>query len=127
MDEEAFDLICYQDKFYPYAMGHERFIDTLSHEFPQEKESIRQYVGLLESVGRSISPEQLPYCVTVSAKAAQTLACATKKRSDSIDASTLFAESNNYSLSDEEIADRLQKRPEVLASVTSGLILFIRH
>lgn len=59
MDEEAFDLICYQDKFYPYAMGHERFIDTLSHEFPKEKESIRQYVGLLKSVGRSISPEQL--------------------------------------------------------------------
>ena len=59
MDEAAFDVICYQDKFYPFAMGHERFAETLTHEFPKEKEALKRYVSLLDSVGRSISVEQL--------------------------------------------------------------------
>lgn len=59
MDEEAFDLICYRDKFYPFAMGHERFADTLAREFPKEKEALKQYVNMLDAVGRSISVEQL--------------------------------------------------------------------
>lgn len=59
MDEEAFDTICFQDKLYPYAMGHERFAETLSREFPKEREALQRYVRLLETVGQSISPEQL--------------------------------------------------------------------
>lgn len=59
MDEEAFDMICYQDKFYPFAMGHRRFAETLACEFPKEKEALGRYVDLLETVGRSISVEQL--------------------------------------------------------------------
>lgn len=59
MDEAAFDVVCYQDKFYPFAMGHERFAETLACEFPKEKEALKRYVSLLDSVGRSISVEQL--------------------------------------------------------------------
>lgn len=59
MDEDAFDVVCYQGKRYPYAMGHDRFAEILAREFPREKESIRNYVALLDAVGRSISPEQL--------------------------------------------------------------------
>lgn len=59
MDEEAFDMICYRDKFYSYAMGHARFADTLAREFPKEKEALHRYVAMLDTVGRSISVEQL--------------------------------------------------------------------
>lgn len=59
MDEEAFDMICYQDKFYPFAMGHARFAETLSREFPKEKEALTRYVRMLDAVGQSISIDQL--------------------------------------------------------------------
>lgn len=59
MDEAAFDMICYKDKLYPFAMGHERFAETLSRDFPKEKEALRQYVEMLDAVGRSISVDQL--------------------------------------------------------------------
>lgn len=59
MDEDAFDMICYRDKLYPFAMGHQRFADTLAHEFPKEKEALNRYVNMLDAVGRSISVEQL--------------------------------------------------------------------
>ncbi|WP_288207123.1 NAD(P)/FAD-dependent oxidoreductase [uncultured Parabacteroides sp.] len=59
MDEEAFDMICYKDKFYPFAMGHERFAETLTREFPKEKDALYRYVDMLDAVGRSISVEQL--------------------------------------------------------------------
>ena len=42
MDEAAFDVVCYQDKFYPFAMGHERFAETLTHEVPKEKEALKR-------------------------------------------------------------------------------------
>lgn len=59
MEEEAFDLIYYQGKAYPYAMGHTRFIETLSREFPKERENIRRYAEALCAVGASIGREQL--------------------------------------------------------------------
>lgn len=59
MDEEAFDMICYKDNFYPFAMGHERFAEALSCDFPKEKKALSQYVKMLDTVGRSIGIEQL--------------------------------------------------------------------
>lgn len=59
MEETAFDLICYKGKTYPYAMGHELFIERLSQAFPKEKDSIGRYVELLDVVGSSISCDQL--------------------------------------------------------------------
>ena len=59
MDEEAFDVISYQGRSFPYAMGYERFTERLAAEFPGEREAIRRYAGMLEAVGRSISPDQL--------------------------------------------------------------------
>ncbi|WP_370862181.1 phytoene desaturase family protein [Parabacteroides faecis] len=59
MDEDAFDTVCYRDKFYPFAMGHERFAETLAREFPGERESLGRYVAMLDAVGSSISVEQL--------------------------------------------------------------------
>lgn len=59
MDETGFDMIYYQGKAYPYAMGHTRFIETLSHKFPKERENIRRYTEALDTVGASINREQL--------------------------------------------------------------------
>ena len=39
MDEEVFDRIYYKDAIYDYAMGHERFMETLCHSFPHEREN----------------------------------------------------------------------------------------
>lgn len=59
MDPDAFDIIRYDGREYPYAMGHAHFADTLSHYFPSEKDAIRHYVRLLEETGRTISVEEL--------------------------------------------------------------------
>lgn len=59
LDADGFDVIHYQDKSYPFAMGHTRFAETLAGEFPKEKEALNRYVDRLDTIGRSISVEQL--------------------------------------------------------------------
>ena len=51
MDEEITEEIFIRDKCYTFPTGHERFIDTLSREFPQERENIIAYTNLLKSTG----------------------------------------------------------------------------
>ncbi|MDR1202192.1 MAG: NAD(P)/FAD-dependent oxidoreductase [Tannerellaceae bacterium] len=59
MDEEAFDRIHFEGKDYDFAMGHERFVETLARQFPKEKEALRNYAGMLRQTGRTIDIEQL--------------------------------------------------------------------
>lgn len=59
MDEEAFDRIYYKDKVYSYAMGHERFIETLCRSFPKERAHLKHYAEAIRSVGRLISVDHL--------------------------------------------------------------------
>lgn len=59
LDEDKFDLIHFRDKAYPYAIGHERFVDTLSREFPKEREGLREYVERLKTIGNGINTDQL--------------------------------------------------------------------
>ena len=59
LDENAFDKIFYKNRVYDYAMGYERFIDTLCQSFPHEKENLRQYTTLLKEVGNLISVDNL--------------------------------------------------------------------
>lgn len=56
LDEEAFDVIRYRDREYPFACGEERFVETLSACFPREREGIRQYAAALRQVGDLIHP-----------------------------------------------------------------------
>ena len=42
MDEEGFDRIYYKNAIYDYAMGHERFMETLCHSFPHERENLKR-------------------------------------------------------------------------------------
>ena len=59
MDEEVFDRIYYKDAIYDYAMGHERFMETLCHSFPHERENLKRYVAAIRSVGNLISIDHL--------------------------------------------------------------------
>ena len=59
LDENAFDKIFYKNRVYDYAMGYERFTDTLCQSFPHEKENLRQYTTLLKEVGNLISVDNL--------------------------------------------------------------------
>lgn len=59
MDEEGFDRIYYKNAIYDYAMGHERFMETLCHSFPHERENLKRYVAAIRSVGNLISTDHL--------------------------------------------------------------------
>lgn len=59
LDEDAFDIIRHNGQDYPFAMGHEHFIETLTRSFPKEKEAIRKYVSTIAAIGDTISVEQL--------------------------------------------------------------------
>ena len=59
LDENAFDKIFYKNRVYDYAMGYERFINTLCQSFPHEKENLRQYTTSLKEVGNLISVDNL--------------------------------------------------------------------
>ena len=59
LDENAFDKIFYKNRVYDYAMGYERFTDTLCQSFPHEKENLQQYTTLLKEVGNLISVDNL--------------------------------------------------------------------
>ena len=52
MDEEGFDRIYYKNAIYDYAMGHERFMETLCHSFPHERENLKRYVAANPVGGR---------------------------------------------------------------------------
>lgn len=59
MDEAAFDQIYYKDQTYSYAMGHDRFVETLSEAFPHERKNLQRYVGRLQEVGNLIGVDPL--------------------------------------------------------------------
>lgn len=54
LDEECFDEVVIGDERFSYAVGHERFIQTLSAAFPHEQAGIRAYTNLLREVGEHI-------------------------------------------------------------------------
>ena len=59
MDEEVFDRIYYKDAIYDYAMGYERFMETLCCSFPHERGNLKKYVTSIRSVGNLISIDHL--------------------------------------------------------------------
>ncbi len=54
LNEDAFDIIHFEGKDYKYAMGYENFIDTLSKDFPEEREGIIKYAKKLQEVKDSL-------------------------------------------------------------------------
>lgn len=59
LDEDNFDVICFPDGEYGYAMGHEHFVENLCRHFPEERQKLQQYAQKLKAVGELIGVEQL--------------------------------------------------------------------
>lgn len=52
MDLDAFDIISFDGdpKEYKLAQGHRRFVDSLSQQFPKEKEAIKTYSKMVQDI-----------------------------------------------------------------------------
>lgn len=59
LDADSFDTIFYKDRVYNYAVGHDRFVDSLAHSFPHERENLKAYVAILKDVARLIDIDNL--------------------------------------------------------------------
>lgn len=60
LDPMGFDRVTIGDRTYSYAEGHEAFVETLSRDFPHEREGLRQYSELMRYVGSHIYDAILP-------------------------------------------------------------------
>ena len=53
LDIDAFEKITFEGKEFSYAQGHDLFIETLSINFPEERQSIINYIDKLKEIGNS--------------------------------------------------------------------------
>ena len=49
LDADGFDHITIGDRTFRFAEGYDRFVETLAHDFPNEREHLRRYVEMLQS------------------------------------------------------------------------------
>jgi all-trans-retinol 13,14-reductase len=63
LDEDAFDKIVFlsDNKEYRFAQGYDRFAESLIVDFPDEKEAILEYCGMIRSVCRKFPMYNLEY------------------------------------------------------------------
>lgn len=54
LDEDCFDEVYIGNKSFPFANGHERFVERLSEYFPDQRQNLIKYVTLLKNVGDHI-------------------------------------------------------------------------
>ncbi len=60
LDEDGFDRFLFNDGTkYAHAMGYERFIDTLTKNFPDEYKGLKQFCRTIKDIGDLISPNVL--------------------------------------------------------------------
>ena len=50
LDADGFDRITIGQETFRFAEGYDRFVDTLSEQFPKEREALQQYVRMLKEV-----------------------------------------------------------------------------
>ena len=50
MDEDGFDEVVIGGKSYMFANGYERFAETLSEQFPHQRENLKKYADLLRNI-----------------------------------------------------------------------------
>lgn len=53
LDENAFDIISYNNNRYPSGMGYERYVEGFAGYFPDALKSLKQYVNILQKVANS--------------------------------------------------------------------------
>jgi len=54
LDPECADEIVIDGRSFPFATGHDLFVERLSEAFPAERENLRRYAGFLKGVGDGI-------------------------------------------------------------------------
>ncbi len=54
MDENGYDIIQYNDREYRYAMGYDRFTETMLGYFPKETEAISKYTEKMKEISGSV-------------------------------------------------------------------------
>ncbi len=54
MDEDGYDIVKYKDREYKFAMGYDRFIETMLQYFPKEREALMKYVAKLKEISQSV-------------------------------------------------------------------------
>lgn len=59
LDVDGFDRIYYNNRIFDYAIGHDNFVETLSHEFPGERDNLNNYIYMLRDIGNLISVDNL--------------------------------------------------------------------
>ncbi|MEG0499869.1 MAG: NAD(P)/FAD-dependent oxidoreductase [Rikenellaceae bacterium] len=59
LDNDAFDVVCYEGQEYNYAQGYGNFADTMATYFPDEERNIRKYTAEIEKICTLISVENL--------------------------------------------------------------------
>lgn len=53
LDENCFDRITFDSGEFPYAMGYENYVETLSRLFPNEKEGIKNYIDDIQRIAHA--------------------------------------------------------------------------
>ncbi|WP_320053234.1 NAD(P)/FAD-dependent oxidoreductase [uncultured Acetobacteroides sp.] len=59
LDDDAFDVINYEGNEYKYAMGYDRFVDTLAEKFPSERAGLTEYASRIKNICGLIGVENL--------------------------------------------------------------------
>ena len=54
MDEDGYDIVKYKDREYKFAMGYDRFIETMLEYFPKEREALMMYIAKIKEISQSI-------------------------------------------------------------------------
>ncbi len=54
LDTDCFDEVIIGDRPYAFANGHDRFVETLAGDFPNEREGLKRYAAFLRQVGDHI-------------------------------------------------------------------------
>lgn len=60
LDPAGFDRVTIGDRTFSYAEGHEAFVDTLSRDFPHEREGLSHYARTMQEVGSHLYDSILP-------------------------------------------------------------------
>ncbi len=55
MDNDCFDQVILPSGAFPFAQGYDNFRETLTSQFPDQAENLKQYVSLLKQVGDNIA------------------------------------------------------------------------
>jgi len=54
MDEDGYDVVKYDDREYKFAMGYDRFTETMLQYFPKEREALLKYTDKLKEISKAV-------------------------------------------------------------------------